>query len=80
MKRKTTIGKTIYYGAMIKSNHSLLISTVKQRIADHVGISAMNVARYMNSSSIYETDDYIIWSNVPVTYRRTGFAIRSKYN
>jgi hypothetical protein len=79
MKRRTTRGKTIYLAGLNKQLNMLIVSTVRYRIAEYVGISTKTLARHLYKASMYDTDDYTIWNNISIIYGKTGYAIRTKY-
>ena len=67
--------KKLYYIGLKKSNNRMVISPCKQEIADLLDISVRTISRHLINTSIYDTEDYTIWKNVPINKIKRGFAL-----
>jgi hypothetical protein len=68
-KRKT------YYVTLNKETNDILISTTKAKIVDFVNISVDSIRRHLVNSSIYNTKEFTIWSDVSIKKSKKGFAL-----
>ena len=56
----------VYFIALKKSNNDVLLSTSKTKIASFLGVCETTIRRWLNKSSPYITDEFIIWENISV--------------
>ena len=62
--------KRKYYVLMEKSCKKARIFTTKQGVADAIGVNRATIGRWMEKTTVYENEGYIIWCDVPVIYRK----------
>ena len=70
------------YVCWIKETNKVIISTTKIFIANELGIHTRTISRNMERTDIYETNDFIIWRNVPIHIgkaRNHGGSFKSRY-
>lgn len=68
MKKKVNKGRK-YYVLLCKNSKQVYILTNKQAVADRIGVHRNTIHnRLMNE--LYEDDEYIIWKEVSVVFRK----------
>ena len=65
----------LYYVGLNKKTNSVIISTSKLEIASYIGISVITINRHMIKTSVYDTEKYTVWKNVPIIKIKRGFAL-----
>lgn len=55
-----------YYLALDKQSNKVHLSTNKTSIAAFIGVHEATIRRWINTSPIHETDEYILWKDVPL--------------
>lgn len=82
MKRFNRREKKVYYVGMIKSNNNIIVTFTKTALSEFIGVSVDTIRRHLNSSSIYITDEFIVWSGITIDSIKRGFALHTnrKYN
>ena len=70
------------YACLIKAINRLIVSTTKVYIANELDINVRTITRNMENTNIYETNEYIIWRNIPIHIgkgRNYGGGSKSEY-
>lgn len=75
MKLHNNKKKRLYVG-LIKASKDLKIAPTRIAIARHVGISAGTFRKYLKNTSIYDTNDFCIWTDVSIDKLKRGFAFK----
>ena len=65
MKRYATKKRKTFYALFLKATNDIIISSTKVFIASILDIHVITITRNMKNKSKYETDEFIIWKNVP---------------
>ena len=76
-KDMKTVKKRVktYYILLEKDENRVYIATTKSCLIDKMNVSVDTVRRNMSKEGVYNNDLFTLWSNVPIKYKRTGFAL-----
>ena len=70
--------KNEYYIAYRRIDNTIKLSSTKTEIANFLSISVDTIRRHLINNTPYITNEYIIWSNVPLYRIERGFALRKR--
>lgn len=68
--------KKRYYVLLIKKSNKVIISSTKELISTYIDVCVRTISRNLEQSSIYDTESFTIWEDVPVEKVKRGFALR----